>query len=149
MERLVALERNELVYLGGLAIIFLWDVIQVIAVYDNSTLLFFSLFTLAITACSAWGTLSDIDSIRNTWMLWYVFPAGLIGFAGVQGHAEFQNSVLSTFGLGTVPLPLEGTSKDYTAAAYSHYLSMCTPAVAWVAAYLAPLAHNLYRKVKA
>jgi hypothetical protein len=149
MEKLVALEKNELVYMAGLAIIFLWDVIQAIAVYDNSILLFFSLLTLAITACGAWGTLSDIDSIRNTWMLWYVFPAGLIGLAGVQGHAEFQNSALSAFGLGTVPLPLEGTSKDYTAAAYSHYMSMCAPAAAWVVAYLAPLAHDLYRKVRA
>ncbi len=144
----MAAEKNELVYLSGLAVIFLWDVIQAIAVYDNSILFFFSLLTLAITTCGVWGTLSRIDEIRNTWMLWYTVPAGLIGFAAVQGYVELNNTVLSSVGLSTVPLLLDGTSKDYATAVYSHYLSMCAPAAAWAAAYLAPLAHGLYRKIR-
>ena len=141
--------KNELIYLVGLAIIFLWDIGQTVLVRDNGILLFFSLITLAITASGIFGTLSDIDSIRNTWMLWYCVPAGLLAFGAAQGYFEFQNSVYSAIGLGTIPSPINGTSKDYTAAVYSHYSSMLAPALAWIAAYLAPLLSELYRRARA
>lgn len=148
-ERAVMLEKNNLIYCTALAAILLWDIGQAISVYDNSTLLLFSSFTIAITVLGLLGTLSDIESIRNTWMLWYSIPAGLIGFASVQGNAELQNNILTSIGIAALPLPLDGSSKDYTAAVYSHYLSMCAPAVAWAMAYGTPLTQKLYRKIRA
>lgn len=143
------LEKNELVYEVGLVFILLWDIFQAVAVRSNGILLFFSLMTLAITTVGTYATLADNDNIRKFWMLFYIIPAGLLAFGAAQGWVELQNGFLSKYGLETFQSPLQGASKDYTAAFYSHYLSMCAPVASWLAAYLVPLVCGLYRKARA
>lgn len=140
------LAKNEYVYLTGLAVALVWDICQLAWVGDNSVLFWFSLTTLLITLAGFFGTHADIEAVRRQWMLWYVFPSALLGFGVIQGLFEAQNRILAPLGLDPIILPLEGASGDYTAAFYSHCLSLCAPAIAWVVAYLVPLIGRLARR---
>ncbi|MGB3424775.1 MAG: hypothetical protein WBF84_01690 [Castellaniella sp.] len=144
----MALEKNTNIYYAGFIIGIVWDIIQTIMVRNNAILFSSSIIVLIITIFGLFITLADEDNLRKIWMVFYVIPAGLSAFGALQGYFEMQNSLLSDLNLPNLELPFPGTSKDYSSAVTSHYLSMLAAPASWAMAYLVPLLAKLIRSLR-
>lgn len=76
------------------------------------------------------------DSFEFKWMIIYTLPFGLLVVSGVMQTTELSDSMMQRAGFTPVPHIIPGTSMDYENAAYSHYVSMAFPAIAWLLSWL-------------
>ncbi|WP_222565998.1 hypothetical protein [Novilysobacter antarcticus] len=121
------MSRDERVYICGISLGILWDVVQLSVTWSNPVLRFAGIATLLITAFGWMREYYNINEIGDRWMLAYLIPAAIIFFGLVGVFYDIQNAGIRLANGNEIQRAVPRA--DYAAAVISHYLSMAIPLI--------------------